>query len=119
MHINHVLVRTTDLAAMHSFWVDLIGLEAGYRPQFSRPGAWFYSDGQPLIHVVEVERVDAGGSLDHVALEGADLTSLITRLQQHNASFHETVVPGSNDRQVFVAGPDGLQVELLFPSRNN
>lgn len=116
MRINHVLVRTTDLKGMTIFWTELIGLEAGYRPPFSRPGAWFYSDGQPVIHVVEVDHVDGGGSLDHVALVGADYEAQLTRLERCSASYRETVVPDSADRQIFVAGPDGLQVELLFPN---
>lgn len=119
MHINHVLVRTTDLDAMTAFWTEMIGLEVGYRPPFQSRGAWLYSDGQPLIHLIEVQQVNGNGSFDHVALEGGDYLALRSRLLQRGADFRETTVPASGDRQLFVAGPDRLQVELLFPHSNN
>ncbi|WP_193161513.1 VOC family protein [Microbulbifer hainanensis] len=116
MHINHVLVRTTNLTAMTAFWTDVIGLELGDRPPFRSPGAWLYSNGQPLIHIIEVDQVNADGSFDHVALEGADYQALTSRLEQRGADFRETSVPATGARQVFVAGPDQLKVELLFPN---
>ena len=114
MQINHVLIRATNLAAMTAFWIDVIGLKPGDRPPFRSPGAWIYSNGRPLIHIIEVDQVNADGSLDHVALEGADYKALISRLEQHGADFRETSVPATGDRQVFVVGPDHLKVELLF-----
>lgn len=114
MQINHVQVRATNLEKMTLFWTRVIGLEQGYRPPFNFPGAWFYSKGQPMIHVVEVGDIIGSGPFDHVAIEGADYRQLISRLQQHRADYRETTVPATGDRQVFVAGPDGLKVEMLF-----
>ncbi|WP_250458896.1 VOC family protein [Microbulbifer litoralis] len=115
MQINHVQVRATNLDRMTRFWTELIGLERGYRPPFNSSGAWFYSNGRPIIHVMAVGDIMGDGPFDHVAIEGADYRQLIARLQQHNADYRETSVPGSGDRQVFIAGPDGLKVEMLFP----
>lgn len=116
MKLNHVLVRTTDLSAMSRFWIEVIRLEQGHRPPFPFRGAWFYSSGQPLVHVVEDQSTDANaGSIAHVALEGANYNLLIAALKQHGGSYGEKDVPLSGERQVFVSGPDGLMVEMLFP----
>ena len=116
MKLNHVLVRTTDLDAMHRFWTAVIGLEQTTRPPFPFRGEWFGIDGTPFVHVVEDRSVNSSaGPIAHVALEGADYASLIRSLKQHDVHYQEKDVPLSGERQVFVAGPDGLLVEMLFP----
>lgn len=116
MNINHVLVLTTDLRAMECFWVDLIGLHEGDRPPFPFNGLWLYSDDNPLIHIAEQAFSAFGnGSIAHVALEGANYNALLKRLDNSAYSYTEKVLPISNERQLFIIGPDGLTVEMLFP----
>ncbi|PKG82140.1 hypothetical protein CXF85_14680 [Colwellia sp. 75C3] len=116
MHINHVLVLTTDLKAMEEFWTKLIGLHIGNRPPFPFNGLWMYNEEKPLIHIAEQPHsVFSNGSIAHVALEGADYSALLKRLNDSTHTFTEKVVPISNERQVFIIGPDGLTVEMLFP----
>lgn len=115
MKLNHILVLTTDLAAMEHFWTQLIGLRSGERPPFPFKGLWLYSEGRPLVHIAEQHHAAFGnGSIAHVALEGADYEALVTRLDQQQYHYTEKEVPLSGDRQVFIAGPDGLTVEMLF-----
>lgn len=117
MRINHVLVRTSDLEVMNRFLVEIIGLEPGKRPPFPFPGSWFYSEGTPLVHVMlERSAGDADGAVDHVALEGADYDTLITTLNMHDIHYVERDVPQSGEHQVFIFGPDGLKVEMMFPA---
>ena len=116
MQLNHVLVRTTDLTAMTSFWQQVIGLEPGFRPSFDFSGAWLYSGGQPLIHLSESPSVPAGaGALAHVALDGGDFDAFMQRLEGTGSPYELAVVPDSGERQVFVQGPDDLVVEMQFP----
>lgn len=116
MKLNHVLVRTTDLDAMRRFWTDIIRLEPSHRPPFSIPGAWFSSNGQTIVHVVEDRGMTPGaGPIAHVALDGADYEELIATLKQHGVRYGENDVLLSNQRQLFIAGPDGLVVEMVFP----
>ena len=116
MNINHVLVLTTDLKAMECFWTKLIGLQVGERPPFPFNGAWIYSDNKPLVHIAEQAASAFGnGAIAHVALEGSDYKSLIKRLNTNSYLYTEKVVPLSGERQVFIVGPDGLIVEMLFP----
>lgn len=116
MNINHVLVLTSDLKAMECFWTKLIGLQVGERPPFPFNGVWIYSDNKPLVHIAEqAASVFGNGAIAHVALEGSDYKSLIKRLNTSSYLYTEKVVPLSGERQVFIVGPDGLIVEMLFP----
>ena len=116
MNINHVLVLTTDLKKMECFWTELIGLRVGERPPFPFNGLWLYSDDKPLIHIAEQAASDFGkGAIAHVSLEGSDYKALLERLGKNPYVYTEKVVPLSGERQVFIVGPDGLIVEMLFP----
>jgi lactoylglutathione lyase len=120
MKINHVLVRASDLETMNRFLVDAIGLEAGERPPFPFSGSWLYSDGKPIIHVIhDLSAGNADGAVDHVALEGADYDILLAALTRYDINYAERNVPQSGEHQVFVSGPDGLKVEMLFPAGIN
>lgn len=115
MKINHVLVLTTNLKAMECFWTRLIGLQVGERPPFPFNGLWIYSDDRPLIHIAEQATSDFdNGTIAHVALEGANYKALLERLGKSTYDYTEKVVPLSDELQVFIVGPDGLIVEMLF-----
>jgi len=116
MKLNHVLLRCSELAQMHHFLVDIIGLQVVSRPPFGFPGAWFGHDGEAIVHVAEDPAVLPGrGAVAHFAIEGADLALLLRRLREHNHPCQATRVPLTGELQVFVPGPDGVVVEMLFP----
>lgn len=130
IEINHVLVRTNDLKNMIRFLTQVVGLEKGFRPPFNFPGAWLYGDDRPLIHLVEINPGDESqsdylgskpsaseigmGSVDHIAFSGSDYPELLERLKQRQIEYFERTVPSTNEHQVFVNGPDNLNLELLF-----
>lgn len=115
MNINHVLVLTTDLHIMTDFWTKVIGFHVGERPPFPFDGVWVYSNDKPLIHIAKISSTFENGAIAHVALEGADYIILINRLNESPYSYTEKIVPLSKERQVFIAGPNNLTVEMLFP----
>jgi len=124
MKINHVLVRASNLETMNRFLADAIGLEMGKRPPFPFAGSWFYSDGKPIVHVIhdlsaENAAGNANGAVDHVAFEGADYDTLLAALARYDINYAERNIPQSGEHQVFVSGPDGLKVEILFPTGIN
>ena len=47
----HVNVSTKDLTRARKFYAEILGLKDGYRPPFSRPGAWMYLEDQPIVHI--------------------------------------------------------------------
>ena len=68
--LDHVNIRTTDLASTQAFFTQVLGLTVGWRPDFSFGGAWLYAGGRDVVHLVEVSRAGAaskGSSLDHFA----------------------------------------------------
>jgi catechol 2,3-dioxygenase-like lactoylglutathione lyase family enzyme len=130
IEINHVLVRTHDLENMTAFLIQVLGLKKGFRPPFNFIGDWLYSDDKPLIHLVEVAADDESlsdylggktsssdigmGAVDHIAFTGVDYSGLLNRLQQQHIKYYERTIPLTNEHQVFVDGPDGLKLEILF-----
>lgn len=128
MRLDHILIRASDLAAMRDFFVDVIGFVEGPRPPFPFPGCWLYGDGRPQIHLVSAAANDAqrghlgtaaagtSGAVDHVAVQGADYPALIDRLRQQRSPFIERHLPAEGHLQIFVSGPDGVKVEMLFPA---
>lgn len=127
MNINHVLIRTKNLKQMTRFLTSVTALKEGYRPPFPFPGVWMYGDDKPLIHLAESNREDDAqakyldsnefhgiGAVDHVALDGGNYDELMTRLKKHQISFTERTVPLTFEHQVFVLGPEGIKLEMIF-----
>src|SRR5690554_7758477 len=52
--MDHFTIVTTELEATRCFYVDLIGLEKGPRPQFPVDGLWLYTNGKAILHVISV-----------------------------------------------------------------
>jgi catechol 2,3-dioxygenase-like lactoylglutathione lyase family enzyme len=73
--LDHINISTANLEETQAFFVEVLGLEVGWRPAFGFPGAWLYSDGKDLVHLVEVAAKPApsrGSALDHYASANAD-----------------------------------------------
>ena len=128
-NLNHVLVMTRDLEATRDFYVEVLGLEDGYRPPFAFQGHWIYLGDHAVIHVAELrdyldqrDRVQDGsangatGSIDHIAFEATGLKDMIVRLEQHGIDAHHRKVPDLELHQVFVHDPNGVRIELNFPA---
>jgi catechol 2,3-dioxygenase-like lactoylglutathione lyase family enzyme len=118
MKLDHINVVTDHLDETTAFFVDVIGLEIGFRPNFNFRGAWLYGDKDvpAIVHLVE-NTPDSGGTgpLDHVAFKSEDIDGLKVRLDQHGLEYQMRVVPGTGDRQVFFNAPFGLKIEVNFP----
>ncbi len=130
LEINHVLIRSANIDAMIRFFERVLGLKNGKRPPFAFAGAWLWSDDKPLIHLSEANPIDKGqldylgdkkmirnsgtGIIDHIAFTGRDYKHLIKSLQNHQINYFERDVPLTGEHQVFVEGPEGLQVEIQF-----
>jgi catechol 2,3-dioxygenase-like lactoylglutathione lyase family enzyme len=133
MKLDHFTIRTTDLDATRDFFTDAVGLTVGNRPPFPFAGYWLYGDGRAIVHLVGVEASrsyvlghggaddpadDPGadtGAVDHLAFRGDDHAATLARLAKCGRDYTERTVPGRGDRQIFVRGPHGLVVELVFP----
>lgn len=135
--LNHFSIRTANLAATRAFYVDLLGLQEGPRPDFPFPGCWLYqgpkdSYANAAVHVIGIdprdgsgldhylgERSEAGlrgsGGVDHVAFFATDLVGMLQRLQAAGIEPRQRTVPGVGLHQLFLDDPSGVVVELNFP----
>ena len=128
-NLNHVLVLTRDLEATRDFYVDVLGLEDGYRPPFPFSGHWIYLGDRAVVHVAENRGYldardqvrdgsadNATGSIDHIAFEASGLRAMIARLEESDIAAHHRKVPDLDLHQVFVHDPNGVRIELNFPA---
>ena len=123
--LNHYTIRPVDLARTRDFYVDVLGLEEGYRPSLGFEGHWLYCGDNPTVHLIGPrpqreaawpERVvSATGLLDHIAFSCTGLAEMRDRLRKHSIEFDERVIPRDSQTQFFLHDPDGLAVELNYP----
>ncbi|MBW0168933.1 MAG: VOC family protein [Hydrogenophaga sp.] len=135
--LNHFSIRTTDLAATRAFYVDLLGLQEGPRPEFPFPGYWLYQGpkeafANAAVHVIGIDPNDrsglegylgerneaslkGSGAVDHVAFFATDLAGMLQRLRAAGVEPRERTVPGVGLHQLFLDDPSGVVVELNYP----
>ena len=117
MHIDHVNISAPGelLEKVRSFYRDVLGLEEGFRPDFSSGGFWLYSKGQAIIHLAENPEREANekqGFFDHFALRVADLSPIIGRLDQFGVDYHRVHLQEIGLSQLFFKDPSGTGVEV-------
>ena len=123
MHLDHVNIAAPAelLAKTRDFYRDVIGLTEGFRPTFSRKGFWLYSDGKPIIHLVEsLEHSQNAkkGYFDHFALQATGLEKVIEKLDEAGISFRLSYLAEIDLSQVFCIDPCGIGVEINFPGES-
>jgi catechol 2,3-dioxygenase-like lactoylglutathione lyase family enzyme len=136
LSLNHFSIRTLDLAATKNFYVSVLGLEEGPRPEFPFPGYWLYQGptdvfANAAVHIIGIDRDDASGlsnylgdraegqlkgsgALDHVAFFATDLAGMLKRLSELGIEARCRDVPGLGLHQVFLNDPNGIVVELNY-----
>lgn len=113
--LDHVNVATQDIDATRDFWVDVLGLTVGWRPDFSFRGYWLYVGERAVVHVQETEAevaASTASTLNHVAFAVSELDPLLDKLKARGVAWRESNPPGSDIRQVFFFDPNGVRVEL-------
>ena len=134
--LDHCAIRTTKLKETRDFFVDILGLEDGERPDFPFPGAWLYTDSTAVIHLIGVdpddpsglqryvggeistEALQGSGAFDHIAFRANDPSVLTERLKQADYEYRERQVPNMNLFQIFVEDPNGITIELNYWGEN-
>ncbi len=114
--MNHFTVLTNDLDATMAFYVDILGLSEGFRPDLGFPGAWLYADNQAILHIVAGRGLPANprGVIDHMAFSARDLRAIAARLQERGIEYDLRRLPTTDTWQLFCLDPSGARVELDF-----
>jgi catechol 2,3-dioxygenase-like lactoylglutathione lyase family enzyme len=117
--LDHFNIRTRNLGATVRFYEDVLGLEKGPRPNFAFPGAWMYSEGRAVVHLVDISPTDEqqkpdSGVVHHVAFVSQGFHGMKQRLQSKGVAFESREVPGGDLWQIFVTDPNGVMIELNY-----
>jgi catechol 2,3-dioxygenase-like lactoylglutathione lyase family enzyme len=114
--MNHFTVLSNDVDLSVSFYQKVLGLEPGYRPNLSFPGAWLYIEKNAVLHIIGAQNTEklSAGVIDHIAFSGVGLSQFIRHLNDLNIPFEHRQQIGSNIWQVFFYDPSGAKVEVDF-----
>jgi catechol 2,3-dioxygenase-like lactoylglutathione lyase family enzyme len=115
--MNHFTVISEDTQKTLDFYVGLLGLTVGHRPDLGFDGAWLYGDGgQALLHLYfdrapPAQRV---GVIDHMAFSASDLKAVKARFDARGIAYDLRRQVGAGTWQLFCHDPNGAKVELDF-----
>jgi catechol 2,3-dioxygenase-like lactoylglutathione lyase family enzyme len=117
--LDHFNIRTRNLAETVRFYEDVLGLEKGPRPNFAFPGAWMYSEGKAVVHLVDIAATSEpqkpdSGVVHHVAFASRGFDDMKQRLKAKDMRFEARQVPGGDLWQIFVDDPNGVLIELNY-----
>lgn len=120
--LNHVTVRTKQMEATRDFYVRVLGMSVGFRPDLGFPGYWLYVGKIPVMHLVpESAGIGAGpsedtGNFDHVAFLAQDYDGTCQHFRALGLEFRANDVPSARLRQLFLTDPNRVMIELNFPT---
>jgi catechol 2,3-dioxygenase-like lactoylglutathione lyase family enzyme len=127
--MEHYLVLTDDIEQTRDFYMEVLGLEDGFRPELGFPGYWLYLKATPALHIAEWEtytdhsnklgipvttRAEGTGAFDHIAFNGSDPDAMLSVLDAQSIPYERNDVPHAKLVQVFLNDPNGVKIELNF-----
>lgn len=114
--MNHFTILTGDLDATQRFYVDILGLKPGPRPDLGFPGVWLYVGDTAVLHVIAGRAMpeDPRGVIDHMAFTATGLQAVTDRLAAHAIRYDLRRQNDSGVWQLFCHDPNGARVELDF-----
>ncbi len=120
--LNHINIRTDLMEETKDFYVDVVGLEIGFRPEFGEHGYWLYAGDAAIVHLSPSEtgspvRTDPdgmGNGLDHVGLFATGVEDMKATLARHGIEYRTNLVSGGRILQVFYFDPNGVLIELGY-----
>ncbi len=115
--MNHFTVVAEDEAKSLAFYVGLLGLTVGHRPDLGFAGAWLYAGGpQAVLHMYFGRPMPAQrtGVLDHMAFTATGLRDVKARFDAAGIKYDLRQQAGAGTWQLFSYDPNGAKVELDF-----
>ena len=119
--MTHFTVLTQDLEATRQFYIDILGLKEGFRPDLGFPGAWLYCGDRAVLHVIAGRPLPnpPAGVLDHMAFSANDLPRTVATLKANDIEYNLRKQNDSGVWQLFCFDPSGARVELDFPATDS
>ena len=128
--LDHVNVRTNQLAEMTKFYESVLGMRAGDRPNFDFNGAWLYIGDRPVVHLVEVSNDTLGTvetdvttraplRLEHFAFAAnGSVDEFEDQLRLAKLNHQRLTPPGTQMVQIHLRDPDGNHIHIDFTDTN-
>lgn len=123
-YLDHITIQTSSLENTKNFYITLLNLHVGYRPNCDVDGYWLYHQDHPIIHLVtsndDIENNQSHikrhhtGAIEHLAFKGDDYNALIETAQKNQWVFSEHTIPDLQIRQIFITDPNGIKLEIVF-----
>jgi glyoxylase I family protein len=119
MHLDHVTIRTTDIAGTRDFFRSVLALEDRGRPQAIRhiPGCWLYAGDRPLVHIIGAGAGGfdrAGEAIDHVGFRLEGYLSFRDKLDRLGIRYSTMDLADLQERRLFFRAPGGPLLEAVF-----
>ena len=115
--MNHFTILAEDRQKTLDFYLGVLGLQDGHRPDLGFPGAWLHAgDGQPILHIVFGRPLPTqrSGVIDHMAFSAQGLPATTAKLTAAGIKFSLNRQAESGIWQLFCFDPNGARVELDF-----
>ena len=115
--MNHFTVISENQEKTLDFYVGLLGMTVGHRPDLGFPGAWLYGGGpHAVLHVYFDRPVPAhrAGVIDHMAFTASGLKAVKARFDERGIKYDLRQQAGAGTWQLFCYDPNGAKVELDF-----
>ena len=115
--MNHFTIVAEDERKTLDFYVGLLGLNVGHRPDLGFPGAWLYAGGTQAVLHMYFERPmpeTRTGVIDHLAFSATGLKAVKARFDEAGIAYDLRRQPGAGTWQLFSTDPNGAKVELDF-----
>lgn len=117
MRLEHYNISgpMTFLEKVRDFYVNVVGLEDGSRPESRVRGFWLYTGSTPVVHLAESE-THAGpigpSHLDHIAFSCDNFEQLRRRLDRADIPYEVNRIQSAGLTQIFLRDPAGILLEL-------
>lgn len=129
-HLEHFLIQSPDIEATRDWYVKILGLKEGYRPDFKFPVVWLYLGDKDVIHITQggkdvsnnrkkylgqqSDAVYGSGVVDHVAFRCTGLKETLIHLAENHIKYSPRMVDDQGLFQLFLTDPNGIKIELNF-----
>lgn len=118
---NHYNLRCDRemMEQLKAFYVDVVGLQLGPRPQLTSFGYWLYAGQKDVLHLSEAKpeegrQTKIPTTFDHVAFTATDYEGALSSLEKLGVKYRLREISDAGQRQIFFSDPAGNGIELNF-----